>query len=146
MPKLSAPERDTQTQSFVAALQLGLKNHFGGKGRSLGYYDKQRAIAPARTSVVYYLVLYDTVPGGTGYLHTLLDDSERLLSMLREAYDIMARCDCQHIPDMDGCYSCLFAHRNSYDMENTSRRMAMEMLKDICKEGVTLKKKEGSPW
>ena len=139
MPRLSSPQRDTQTQSFVAALQLGLRVHFGGKVDHLHIADNSEPMLNSGVRA-YYLVLHDTVPGGTGYLPTLLDDRENLLAMLRKAYAIMKNCECQHNADMDGCYNCLFAYKNSYGMENTSRRMAMSMLEDICKDGVTLEK------
>jgi hypothetical protein len=58
-------------QSFIAALQLGLKQRFGGKvdHLRLGTQDEPgRDGGPRRA----YVLLYDSVPGGTGYLHQLL--------------------------------------------------------------------------
>ena len=138
MPKLSLAEREEQIQSFVAALQLGLKSRFGGKVDHLNITISDEPI-PGSVERANYLVLYDTVPGGTGYLHTLLADPKNLMETLEMSRQIMAECDCQNSPDMDGCYNCLYAYKNSYGMENTSRATALSMLNDILDENVELK-------
>lgn len=137
MPKLSLVDRDTQIQSFVAALQLGLKSRFGGKVDHLNITISDEPITGS-VERANYLVLYDTVPGGTGYLHTLLVDPQNLMETLKLSRQIMAACECQHNPDMDGCYNCLYAYKNSYGMENTSRVMALNMLNDILDVNVEL--------
>jgi len=137
MPKLSLAEREEQIQSFVAALQLGLKSRFGGKVDHLNIMVSDEPI-PGSVDRANYLVIYDTVPGGTGYLHTLLADPRNLMETLEMSRKIMAECECQNSPDMDGCYNCLYAYKNSYGMENTSRTMALSMLNDILDENVEL--------
>lgn len=137
MPKLSLAEREEQIQSFVAALQLGLKSRFGGKVDHLNITVSDEPI-PGSVERASYLVLYDTVPGGTGYLHTLLADPSNLMDTLKMSRQIMAACDCQNSPDMDGCYNCLYAYKNSYGMENTSRTTALSMLNDILDENIEL--------
>ena len=130
VPRLSGAEHDEQIQSFVAALQLGLKKHFGGKVDHLHLTSSDEPI-PDSIERTNYLVIYDTVPGGTGYLHDLLDDPQNLMAMLKVSYETMEKCTCQHAPELDGCYRCLYAYRNSYGMESTSRTTAMAMLKEI---------------
>ena len=137
MPRLSIGAQDEQTDSFVAALQLGLKKRFGGKVDHLHITTSDEPI-PGSTERAYYLVLYDSVPGGTGYLHELLTDSSHLMELLKESRDHMAACSCQHIPEQDGCYNCLYAYRNSYGMERTSRTTALEMLSSILDGDITL--------
>jgi len=105
-----------------------------------------------RLIAVTSIVLFDSVPGGTGYLHELLLSAENLRQILRLAQQNMADCSCQNNPDLDGCYSCLYAYRNSYGMENTSRRIALEMLADILDESIVLEQVDGlskikhQPW
>jgi DEAD/DEAH box helicase domain-containing protein len=137
MPPLSPAAKEEQIQSFVAALQLGLKARFGGKVDHLNITTSDEPIAGSceRAS---YLVIYDTVPGGTGYLHTLLADPQRLMETLKLARDMMAGCSCRDILDLDGCYNCLYAYRNSYGMENTSRMTALKLLADILDEHIPL--------
>ena len=139
MPNLFSIARDQQTESFVAAIQLGLKKRFGGKVDHIHIALNDEPI-PGSTERANYLVLYDSVPGGTGYLHELLATPENLIDVLKMARDVLANCDCQHIEDLDGCYSCLYAYRNSYGMEQTSRETALEMLANILDGNPTLKK------
>ena len=139
MPKLSPAGKKEQLQSFIAAIQLGLKARFGGKVDHLNITTSDEPI-PGTTERAHYLVLYDTVPGGTGYLHTLLADPKNILETLKLARNIMADCSCQNNPELDGCYNCLYAYRNSYGMENTSRLTALAMLADVLDENVELEK------
>lgn len=138
-PPLSPKNHDTQVQSFVAALQLGLKTRFGGKVDHLNITVSDEPI-PGSEIRANYLVIYDTVPGGTGYLHTLLADPENLMDTLRASRQVMTDCDCQNEPEVDGCYNCLYAYKNSYGMERTSRTTALSMLQGILDENVKLEK------
>ena len=45
-----------------------------------------------------YLVLYDGVPGGTGYLKELMRDQQSLLEVFEQAYDVLKNCTCQNDP------------------------------------------------
>jgi DEAD/DEAH box helicase domain-containing protein len=129
LPRLATGGTDEQVNSFVAALQLGLKRRFGGKvdhlrvayqSEPVGETDERR----------HFIVLYDSVPGGTGYLHELLSKAEHMQAVFRMAYNVMKACDCYQ-DTMDGCYRCLLEYRNAYGMESTSKALALEMLKDI---------------
>jgi len=137
LPRISSASGDGQIQSFVAAIQLGLKSRFGGKVDHLNITNTDEPI-PGSSERANYLIIYDTVPGGTGYLHTLLADPKNLMETLELSRQILAACDCQNNPDMDGCYNCLYAYKNSYGMENTSRIIALSMLNDILDEDVEL--------
>lgn len=137
MPKLSVVDKEDQMQSFVAALQLGLKTKFGGKVDHLNITISDEPIA-GYSGRASYLVLYDTVPGGTGYLHTLLADPKDLMGTLALSQKIMAECECQNDADLDGCYNCLYAYKNSYGMESTSRTVALSMLADILDDDIEL--------
>lgn len=151
LPRLATGGTEEQVHSFVAALQLGLKLRFGGKVDHLNITAYDEPI-PGTDDRLYFIVLFDSVPGGTGYLHELLETIENLRELLRLAQKRMADCDCQHDPDKDGCYSCLYAYRNSYGMENTSRKVALTMLADILDESIVLEKVDGlskvkrNPW
>lgn len=129
LPRLATGGTEAQVNSFVAALQLGLKRRFGGRvdhlrvayqSEPIGETDERR----------HFIVLYDSVPGGTGYLHELLSRVENMQSVFRIAYDVMAACEC-YDNTMDGCYRCLLEYRNAYGMDSTSKSLALEMLKDI---------------
>lgn len=137
MPPLAVGDEAEQIDSFVAALQLGLKKRFGGKVDHVQITASDEPI-PGSAQRDYFLVLYDSVPGGTGYLHELLTDPRNLMEMLVLSRDHMAACGCQHDPELDGCYNCLYAYRNSYGMEHTSRTTALRMLASILDPDVPL--------
>jgi DEAD/DEAH box helicase domain-containing protein len=139
VPRLVGPDSEQQLQSFVAALQLGLKKRFGGKVDHIHMAFNDEPI-PNSTERARYLVLYDAVPGGTGYLHELLANPDNLLDMLKLSRQVMAECVCQQDDEKDGCYQCLYAYRNSYGMEQTSRRVALEMLASILDENAGLER------
>ena len=70
----------------------------------------------------YYLVMYDTIPGGTGYLSTLYN-TEEFSKLLQYAYDKIHDCQCQY-EGKDGCYHCILTYGNQYNRELFSREQA----------------------
>ena len=122
---------DEVVQSFIAALQLGLKKRFGGKVDHLRITTQDepgREGGPRRQ----YVLLYDSVPGGTGYLEQLLsEDAQTLTDVLKMARDALHACACNQNPDKDGCYRCLYQYRLGRSMEMVSRRRAVEVLDEL---------------
>ncbi|MBI2876122.1 MAG: hypothetical protein HYY20_04505 [Candidatus Tectomicrobia bacterium] len=52
-----------------------------------------------------------------GDLSSLILCSERpLLEVLELALELMRSCACNRDPGRDGCYRCLYAYRNSYEL------------------------------
>lgn len=120
---------NTKLHSFIAAFQLGLKRYFKGKVdhlRTLVNQEPQENSPSPRLLRKPFLFLYDTVPGGTGYLHQLVRNPDNLFSVLQEALIILRSCDCD-----DGCYKCLYGYRNSFDQDQISRRTAIHLLNTI---------------
>ena len=140
---------DQRISSFVAALELGLRLHFRGRidhlratvrqgaaagaiGGAVGGAATGGAGASASASASHrYLLLYDTVPSGTGYLKELMADPARMLAVFRSARDALKSCECNRDPSKDGCYRCVFAYRRSREMAETSRDAAIEILDRI---------------
>ena len=118
-------------QSFMAALQLGLKNRFGGKVDHLRLVTQDepgKDGGPRR----YYVMLYDSVPGGTGYLHQLLaQDAGTLADVLRMALETISSCVCNLDPDKDGCYRCVYQYRLGRNMLLVSRDRGKEVLNEL---------------
>ena len=124
--------------SIEAAIRLGLKKHFGGAVDHLNmtiYHEPVDGSAHKRR----YLVLYDTVPGGTGYLKQLMRSPKPLMDILEKAYIHMKRCVCANT-EKDGCYRCLFAYRNSREMTDISRQEAMELIQKVLKLRTKMKR------
>ncbi|MFC1482229.1 DEAD/DEAH box helicase [Myxococcota bacterium] len=124
-----------QLNSFVAALQLGLRERFGGSVdhlRTMVYSEPDRDSSLRKQ----YLVLFDTVPGGTGYVKQLVTPRKKggtlpIFEALELARLRLEGCSCWSDPDRDGCYQCLLGYRNARDMDDTSARAAVEQIRQI---------------
>lgn len=119
------------TQSFMAALQLGLKKRFGGRVDHLRMTTQEepgKDGAPSRQ----YVLLYDSVPGGTGYLHQLLSkDAQTLADVLRMALQTITSCACNADLEKDGCYRCVYQYRLGRAMRSVSRNRASQVLSEL---------------
>jgi DEAD/DEAH box helicase domain-containing protein len=138
---VSAIELERTLQSFVAAMELGLRKKFAGDPGHLNttFYDEPIEGTEARKR---FLVLYDGVPGGTGYLKQLMQHPDELREVLQLAADALAACDCQRDDRKDGCYRCLLAYRGRHFQGKTSRSAALDLLGDILRQWPTLKRTE----
>lgn len=131
-----------QINSFVAALQLGLKVHFRGQVDHLKttLYSDPVADSALRRQ---YLVLFDAVPGGTGYLKQLVtpDADGRLpfFAVLEAALARLKSCPCWNT-ERDGCYHCLLAYHNARDMADTSAAEAARLIERILEASAKLTK------
>ena len=88
-------------------------------------------------------MLYDTVPGGTGYLKQMMTDPDNVLSIFRMAHDALVQCACNADPLKDGCYRCVYAYRRSHEMASTSRDTAVAVLNGILEQAADLQKVDG---
>ena len=125
VPVIEEQAAGPRTQSFIAAVELGLRKKFRGK---IDHIRVMTSFGPGPSQGVRrnYLVLYDSVPGGTGYLKELAKTTDAITEVLDVAKQHLAGCDCE-----DGCYRCLFAYRRRRDMQQTSKRLALELLEQI---------------
>ncbi len=131
VPYTTSGMDDTILQSFMASLQLGLKQRFGGKVDHLRITTQEEP-NPNGGTKRQYVLLYDSVPGGTGYLHQLLsEDAESLGDVLRAAHAAIRDCTCRENADRDGCYRCLYQYRQGRAMALVSRRVAEQVLSDL---------------
>lgn len=113
-------------ESFKAAVFLGLKKKFGNVDHlSMAISEEP---VPESGFRKRYLVIFDSVPGGTGYLKQLVRDGKEFMSILQLAYDAMSECGCKDDPNRDGCYRCLYAYRQSNNIGSISRHRAMDVL------------------
>ena len=139
---LADANNDPSVLSFVAALQLGLNRHFKGA------VDHLRIALDMRMSVGQedpqcYLVIYDSVPGGTGYLKGLMRDEKPLFEVFEAGLSALNACACNQDEHKDGCYHCVFVYQNSFDRKHVSRRLAQRILTNIVAEKANLKSVAG---
>ncbi|WP_062465683.1 DEAD/DEAH box helicase [Demequina maris] len=123
--------------SLKAAVLLGLREEFGGAPDHIDVTvsvdpqpgDSDGSPAPA-------LLLHDVVPGGTGYLADLTDP-DKVWSLLRRAWGVLASCPCQEEGDGErlACHRCLLPFARAHEVPHVSRALAARHLADILFAG-----------
>ena len=122
---------EVSVKSFMAALRVGLKRRYGGKVDHLRLIN-QELPPPEGGASRHFVLIYDSVPGGTGYLHELLaDGAKTLIQVIRLALEHIKACSCNTDPEKDGCYRCVYQYRLGRDMAHVSRDRAREILEAI---------------
>ena len=137
LPMTSFSDSSIKLHSFIAAFLLGLQEKFHGSIDHLSTATQDEPM-PGNGIRKKYLILYDTVPGGTGYLKELLRAQTPLMEVFEKALAAMTSCSCNQIEGKDGCYGCVYQYRNSYDMPNISRDTAVDMFSSIVNRKSTL--------
>ncbi|GAA2963172.1 DEAD/DEAH box helicase [Streptomyces enissocaesilis] len=126
---LNVPER---LASFSAALHLGLARHYGGDP---AHIRSTPATEPDRDTELtrHYLVLYDALPGGTGYLQRLVDnDGGDFRAVLAAAQRVLLTCPCQSIPGRRACHRCLLPYAQTQrEYKDLDRQEALWMLEGL---------------
>ncbi|MDI6403062.1 DUF1998 domain-containing protein, partial [Balneolaceae bacterium ANBcel3] len=115
---------------FKAGIDLGLKEFYKGNPAHLSFLEYQE-FNQATSKFDQYLLLYDRVPGGTGYLSKLYDKGN-FTEILKKAYIKIKNCSCQH-EGKDGCYHCVYSYRNQYISSVLSRARAEKVFEELLK-------------
>ncbi|MFB7859033.1 DEAD/DEAH box helicase [Rhodococcus qingshengii] len=121
---------ETTMTSFKGALLLGLRRDFGGDPQHLAVVAS--SMSDGMGSVRRFLVLHDTVPGGTGYLDRF-GQPERLRHILTLARDVLAACPCR-LEGRAACHRCLYGVLQSREMPNASRESALGLLDNFLQD------------
>lgn len=129
VPVTTMETNKVRVESFVAAFMLGMKSYFGNVEHLRACVSE--VPIPDADYRKQYLVIYDSVPGGTGYLKQLMNNRDGMVEILEHALDTMEHCGCKEDPQKDGCYKCLYAYRQSQHIGEISRKTAVVMLKSI---------------
>ncbi len=108
-------------EMFKAGIELGMKEYYHSSPEHIRI-DSYTEVNQATQQKDYYLVMYDTIPGGTGYLAKLYN-TEEFSKMLTFAYDKIKDCTCQ-LEGKDGCYHCILTYGNQYSRDSFSREQA----------------------
>lgn len=129
LPLTSGTDADSAELSFIAALQLGLKKKFGGSIDHLRVAQNIEPDPEDKELSKRYLVIYDSVPGGTGYLKQLTSHQDDLIEVLTKyAMPVLEKCSCVQKEHADGCYRCLYVYKNSRNITNISRKKARDFI------------------
>ncbi len=130
LPATSMDVNDERLQSFIAALYTGLREKFGGDIDHIKYTVMREPVHESGSSK-RYLVLYDAVPGGTGYLKELMQSTDEMREVFELALARIKGCACDQDEEKDGCYRCVFSWRLGYAMNSIRRSVALELLDTI---------------
>ncbi|MET7423598.1 DEAD/DEAH box helicase [Dactylosporangium sp. NPDC005555] len=127
LPAVSA-DVDARVHSFRAALRMGVDLHFGGDPQHL---DTTVASMPDQDSGErrWFLVLFDELPGGTGYLDRLTKP-DAFRDTLLAAYEALRTCPCAE-EQRRACHRCLHRYTPELQQDLVSRRAAIEMLESL---------------
>lgn len=124
VPVAGRAEHD-EIKSFVAGLELGMKRHFAGKVdhiRSAVIEERIDGDATVRS-----LYLYDSVPGGSGYLRQMAEDPRTMQSIFRRAATALRDCGCVS-QGRDGCFRCVKSYRNLFGPGEPKRDTALRLI------------------
>jgi hypothetical protein len=126
---------EERTASFQAALMAGVAARYGGDPDHL---EIVTATMPdhATGRRRRFLVLHDTLPGGTGYLHRLADPAE-FRRVLEAAHARASSCPCREEPGKRACHRCLLSHIPGTLFDKVSRAEAVDMLEELLEEWQT---------
>lgn len=116
---------------FKAGLLLGLKNYYKGHPDHVHIREYEEFNSESGRKE-QFLVMYESIPGGTGYLSKLFN-TEEFTKLLNIAYDLIKHCSCKD-EGKDGCYKCIYTYANQYDREILSRSEAENLFKEIVEK------------
>ena len=124
-------ENEATVNMFKAGLELGLKKYYKGNPQHLSMvnYSEYNKL---NTRFDRYLVIYDNIPGGTGYLEKLFNPVE-FTEVINHAYQSIRDCGCQH-NGKDGCYRCIYTYSNQFIQSELSREKAEILFKKIAEK------------
>jgi hypothetical protein len=121
-PGQEAPGFASWRRTLTEALMLGIRESMQAGRRDLDAFE----LAPEGTPTT--LVIYDTMPGGTGYLPKLLnDDAAGLRAAARTALERLETCDCER-----SCHRCLRDFWNQRDHRLLDRYAVIHTLRRLA--------------
>ena len=128
---VSTFQAEPKLATFKACLELGLRKKFKGDPGHLIIREQQDPGTGGDRAPRRFLVLYDTVPGGTGYLKEFSRNPQAMRDVLEGAFRTLKSCRCRQQPGVDGCYRCVYAYQRQNELELVSRELGIEMLGEI---------------
>ena len=131
---------DNDLKSFVAAINLGMRRHFAGK------VDHLRSTVFAAhldgMTTVRSLYLYDSVPGGSGYLRQVGEHPDTMRAVITRAFEALRDCPCNQEPDRNGCFRCVKSYRSQFGPGEPDRDRARQLMETVLQKWDTLSRTE----
>lgn len=127
-------------KSFVAAINLGMRRHFAGKVdhiRSTIFEAQLNGMTTVRS-----LYLYDSVPGGSGYLRQIGEHPDTMRAVITRAAEALRDCACNQEPGRNGCFRCVKPYRSQFGPGEPDRDRARQLMEAILQKWDSLTKAE----
>ena len=128
-------------EMFKAGVELGMKAYYKSSPEHIRI-DSYEEMNLATMKKDHYLVMYDIIPGGTGYLSKLYD-TEEFTKLLQMAYEKIHECTCQW-EGKDCCYHCILTYGNQYKREAFSREAAETLFEKLISHASSWETLSGS--
>ena len=131
---------DDDLKSFIAAINLGMRRHFAGKVdhiRSTIFQAQLNGMTTVRS-----LYLYDSVPGGSGYLRQIAEHPDTMRAVISRAAEALRDCPCNQEPDRNGCFRCVKPYRSQFGRGEPDRDRARQMMETILQKWDSLTRTE----
>jgi DEAD/DEAH box helicase domain-containing protein len=128
---VSTFKAENKLSTFKACIELGLRKKFKGNPRHLVIREQIDPGIGGDAVPRRFLILYDTVPGGTGYLKEFARNPDAMRQVLDAAFRTLKSCRCRRQQGVDGCYRCVYAYQRQRELEVISRELGIELLGDI---------------
>ncbi|GGJ10740.1 DEAD/DEAH box helicase [Neoroseomonas lacus] len=131
---------DDDLKSFVAAINLGMRRHFAGKVdhiRSTIFQAQLNGMTTVRS-----LYVYDSVPGGSGYLRQIAEHPDTMRAVISRAAEALRDCPCNQEPDRNGCFRCVKPYRSQFGPGEPDRDRARQMMETILQKWDSLTRTE----
>jgi replicative superfamily II helicase len=134
---VASVEAADRLATFKAVIRLGLRASFGGDPDHVEVVTSDMPASPGQSGHIgkarrNFVVLYDTVPGGSGYLDRLADP-ERLRAIFENARELISTCMCTD-EGLQACHRCLLGVADRNEIPLVTRVLALEQIDDLLRE------------
>ena len=135
---VASVEATDRLATFKAVFRLGLRLSFGGDPDHLQVITSDMPASQNATPVAgggsrrNFVVLFDTIPGGTGYLDRLADP-DRLRAILLSARELISVCACAE-EGLQACHRCLLGVADRREIPYVTRVLALEQIDELLRD------------
>lgn len=140
---ISDEDAQISLSSIKAAIMLGFREKFGGQPLHLEISEQTQFEPGGNRLAKRYLVIFDSVPGGTGFLRELWD-KDKFFELIKLALNKLNTCKCNDNDQLNGCPLCILSGVSQFDIPYVERDEAKEYLQKILDHKDKTKEWEGS--
>lgn len=109
--------------TIAQAIAIGASDTLEIDRANIGAEYRAAQTDRGRSGAEVDIYLYDTTPGGAGFVKAAVEDPQ---SLLRQAVSLLDGCDCE-----SSCYKCLRSYNNRFLHQDLDRELGSSLLKLI---------------